>query len=46
MKTDDGVTSEGALVNIRLLSGSLMQRTCTFSDSGIVKCIVIVPEKY
>ncbi len=39
----DGVTSKSPLVDVRLLSGSiLVQQICMFSDSYIVKYIVIV----
>ncbi len=42
MTTDDGVKSESTLVSVRLLSGSVLPRISTFTDSDIVKCIVIV----
>ncbi len=42
MTTDDEVTSESTLVNVRLLSGSVLPQICMFSDSDIGKCIVIV----
>ncbi len=42
MTTEDGVTSECALFNVTLLSGSVLPQICTFNDSDIVKRIVIV----
>ncbi len=40
MTTDDGVTSESALVNVRLLSRSVLQQIFRFFDSDIVMLAV------
>ncbi len=42
MATDDGVTSKSALVNVRLLRGSVLPLISTFNECDIVKFTVIV----